>query len=873
MKTLLYTLLLFCSFGVWAQQLPVNCNLAVSGCSTPQFPIVGQNPPYNTPDFGSGTVSNPSTNPQNGNSGCLLSGETVSTFITINVVTSGTLEWSLIGLNANGTPSGSGCFDWIMWADSPTSTTDGCAGINGNTLAPVSCNWNGMCNGNTGMSSPGNYPPNASNTSYQPPLNVTAGQTFILCLSNYSFTNQNVDLDFFGTANVVCGVSAADQTICLGNSALVTIATPGYTNPSFTWLVTNGVSNPSGGSNVSVNPTVTTTYSVAVVDIGNNPLIQDTATFTITVVNPPAPNAGPNQTVCLGQPIQLTGSVGSPTNTANWQAIVPPGMTPAATASFSPNFSSMNPTVTVNQPGVYKFVLRETSTICGIIRDTVVVTVSELQITAAPTHPVCNGSLDGSITITSAGANEYSFNNGTTWGPLNTMTGFGAGTYTVCARNTLGCQKCTTVTLTDPPLIVMSVSNDTLICENGTASIWASAVGGTTYSYHWDHSPATVSATTVNPVANGYYPVQAESDLGCWSNRDSIYVTVRPPLSAIMSPDAFTCPGYEDSIMVSASGGIGAPYTFTWSTGQITSGTTSQLNDSPLVTTAYSVTINDACETTPITISGNINALPVPVPQILIDEPVQCEPAVFTLYNPDSLNTMSSIWRLSNGDEFMDVDSLITSSTMNGTYNVQLIVTSPDGCIDSTTFTDTLLVMQTPVADFKWSPDPITMFNTQVLFTEYSLYADTYEWSFPGATPNSSTNDDQTVMYPDGQTGTYYVTLIATSYLGCKDTVTKEVVILPEVIIYAPNTFTPDGDEFNQTWRIHIEGIDVYDFDLQVYNRWGELIWESHDVNAAWDGTYNGTPVPQGAYTWVIRTKEMISDKKYVWNGLINLIK
>lgn len=865
MKTLLYTLLLFCSFGVWAQQLPVNCNLAVSGCDAPNFPVTGTQPSYNTPDFGTGTISNPSSNPQGVNSGCLLSGETVSTFININIVTSGTLEWSIIGTQG-------GCFDWIMW---PNNSGNACAGINGNTLPPVACNWNGSCNGNTGMSNPANYPPGASSSSYQPPLTVTAGQSFILCLSNYSFTNQNVNLNFFGSASVVCGVSAADQTICLGNSASVTIATPGYVSPSFNWLVTTGVANPTAGT-TTVNPTVTTTYSVVVTQppIGVTPALTDTATFTITVVNPPAPNAGPDQTVCLGQVIHLTGSVGSPTNTANWQAIVPPGLVPAATASFSPNFSSMNPNVTVNQPGVYKFVLRETSTVCGIIRDTVVVTVSQLQIAAAVTNPICNGSSDGTITITSAGASEYSFNNGVTWQTSNTQGGFVAGTYTVCARNTLGCQKCTTATLTNPPSIVLTVANDTTICQNGTATLWALATGGATYSYHWDHSPSLVAVTQVNPSLNAYYPVQAQTDLGCWSNKDSIHVMMNPVLSAIMSPDAFTCPGYEDSLTVLASGGIGAPYTITWNTGQTDIGTQSTLNDSPMQTTTYSVTIDDVCETTPVTISGIINAYPVPVPQIAIDMTPKCEPAVFTLFNTtDPTMSQNTIWRISNGDEFIDVNSLTTSSMMNGTYDVQLIVTSPDGCIDSTTFTDTLTVMQTPVADFKWSPDPITMFNTQVLFTEYSLYANTYEWSFPGATPNSSTNDDQTVLYPDGQTGTYYVTLIATSYLGCADTVTKQVVILPEVILYAPNTFTPDGDEFNQTWRIYIEGIDEFDFELQIFNRWGEIIWESHDVNAAWDGTYNGQIVPRGTYTWLIRTRELISDKKYTWNGTINIIK
>ncbi|AEA42752.1 gliding motility-associated C-terminal domain-containing protein [Fluviicola taffensis] len=879
MKVLLYFLLLFCSIGASAQ-MAVNCNLAIPGCSNPDFDITGAQPPYNTPDFGSGTISNPSTNPQGVNSGCLLSGETVSTFITINIVTSGTLEWSIIGLNSGTTtPSNSGCFDWIMWADSPSSTTDGCAGINGNTLPPVACNWNGMCNGNTGMSAPGNYPPGASNTSYQPPLTVTAGQTIILCLSNYSSVGQDINFNFFGTASVVCGVSAADQTICLGNSASVTIATPGYTAPSFNWLVTTGVTNPSAGT-TTVNPTVTTTYSVVVSQppMGGNPALQDTATFTITVVNPPAPNAGPNQTVCLGQPILLTGSVGSTSNTANWQAIVPPGLTPAATASFSPNSSSMNPTVTVNQPGIYKFVLRETSTLCGIVRDTVFVTVSQLQLASAVTNPSCFGFSDGTITITSVGASEYSFNNGVTWQASNTLGGFAAGTYNVCARNTLGCQKCTTAILTNPAEIVMSVSNDTVICQNGTATIWANAIGGATstsgYSYHWDHNPSLLASTQINPTIDAYYPVQAQSNLGCWSNKDSIYVTLNPVLTGVLSVDAFTCPGYEDSLTVTASGGIGAPYTMTWSTGQTDVGTESTMNDSPLITTTYTVTIDDVCETTPITLTGQIIAYSVPIPQISIDMTPKCEPAVFVLKNTTDPNmSQNTIWRITNGDEFIDVDSLNTSSTMNGTYDVQLIVTSPDGCIDSTTFTDTLVVMQTPVADFKWSPDPITMFNTQVLFTEYSLYANTYEWSFPGASPNSSTNNDQTVLYPDGQTGTYYVTLIAKSYLGCADTVTKKVVILPEVILYAPNTFTPDGDEFNQTWRIHIEGIDEFDFELQVFNRWGEMVWESHDVNASWDGTYNGQLIQQGTYTWLIRTREIISDKKYTWNGTVNIIK
>lgn len=868
MRNLILCILSLSSLVAFSQQMPVNCDLAVPGCSTPSFAVTGTQPAYNTVDFTSGSVSNPSSNPQGINSGCLLSGETVSTFITINVVSNGTLQWSMIGTQG-------GCFDWIMW---PNVNNNGCAGINGNTLPPVACNWNGTCNGNTGMAPAGSLPPGGSPSSYQPPLNVTAGQSFILCLSNYSFTNQNVNLSFFGSAQVVCGVSAPDQTICQGNSTNVTIATPGYTNPSFLWLVTNGVSNTTSGTNVTVTPAATTTYQVQVTQPanGSNPAMIDTATFTITVLPPPTPNAGPDQTVCLGTPILLSANAPTAPNTATWNVIVPPGMVPAATASFSPNFSSPTPTVTVTQPGVYKFIWRHNSTLCGVVRDTVLVTVSDLQISAAPTHPSCGGYSDGAITITSAGATEYSFDGGTTWQTSNTLAGFSANTYNVCARNALGCSKCTTVTLIDPTPVVVTVSNDTLICENGTASLLASATGGTSYTYHWNHTTSLLPNQSVSPLVNTYYPVVAENELGCLSQPDSIHVTIRPGLSGTLSPiDQSVCPGYPGTISVnSITGGIGTPYNFVWSTGATNSGSTSSITESPMTTTMYTVTIDDACETTPLVLQTQIITYPLPVPLIAVDEPIKCEPASFTLTNmTDPTMSANIIWNISDGQQFIDQNTIVPADLWAGTYDVQLIVTSPNGCIDSTTFNSFLTVQSKPEADFKWSPDPVTMFNTEVFFQNLSTGADTYTWTFQSGYPSTSTNENQTVFFPDGVTGYYDVSLVAMSYLGCSDTITKTVPVMPEVILYAPNSFTPDGDEFNQAWFIHIIGIDPQDFELLVYNRWGQIVWESLDPKGVWDGTYNGEIIPPGTYTWTIRTKDMLNDKKYEWQGTVNVIR
>ena len=105
------------------------------------------------------------------------------------------------------------------------------------------------------------------------------------------------------------------------------------------------------------------------------------------------------------------------------------------------------------------------------------------------------------------------------------------------------------------------------------------------------------------------------------------------------------------------------------------------------------------------------------------------------------------------------------------------------------------------------------------------------------------------------------------------DSITKYVSIVNDVLLFAPNTFTPDDDEFNQNWKIFISGIDIYDFDLFLFNRWGEVVWESHDPSVGWDGTYMGQMVQEGTYTWTIRCTDLLNDKKYTFEGHVSVIR
>jgi len=123
--------------------------------------------------------------------------------------------------------------------------------------------------------------------------------------------------------------------------------------------------------------------------------------------------------------------------------------------------------------------------------------------------------------------------------------------------------------------------------------------------------------------------------------------------------------------------------------------------------------------------------------------------------------------------------------------------------------------------------------------------------------------------------------VIGTSSGGCVNSDTVLVTVIGDcdppvdVIFWVPNTFTPDGDQYNQTFfPVFYEGFDPFAFDFYIYNRWGELIWESHDVTVGWDGTYyDGLKCQDGAYTWKIRFKLLNNDEKRTVIGHVNLIR
>jgi gliding motility-associated-like protein len=113
------------------------------------------------------------------------------------------------------------------------------------------------------------------------------------------------------------------------------------------------------------------------------------------------------------------------------------------------------------------------------------------------------------------------------------------------------------------------------------------------------------------------------------------------------------------------------------------------------------------------------------------------------------------------------------------------------------------------------------------------------------------------------------------AYSGaCSDTAQQIVVIDNEPIFYVPNTFTPDEDNFNPTFLpVFTAGFDIFNYNLLIFNRWGEVIFESNNALIGWDGTYSGEVCQDGTYIWQITFKEIGKDKRIVVRGHVNLLR
>lgn len=209
--------------------------------------------------------------------------------------------------------------------------------------------------------------------------------------------------------------------------------------------------------------------------------------------------------------------------------------------------------------------------------------------------------------------------------------------------------------------------------------------------------------------------------------------------------------------------------------------------------------------------------------------------------------------------------------TEAGFYDVSLTVQTSVGCISTITETkpNYVDVKPSPVSKFIVSPAITDICNPTISFTDQSTdgYLIQYEFDEIGAV-----SSDKNPTYDYTASGTFNPIQIATNEFLCKDTSRMTVIIYPNAV-FIPNTFTPDGNEFNGVFNA-VVALENYGWELKVYNRWGELVFFSNDPKIGWDGTYNGQLVQSGLY--VYRFRYINCENQDIWleeKGHVNLMR
>jgi gliding motility-associated-like protein len=338
------------------------------------------------------------------------------------------------------------------------------------------------------------------------------------------------------------------------------------------------------------------------------------------------------------------------------------------------------------------------------------------------------------------------------------------------------------------------------------------------------------------------------------------------------------CP--EASIVLTVQGvGGSSPYIFTWKENGTVIGTGSSITVDPVTTgTQYCVEMTETCGS-PQADSCMMITFPAAIEPVYVSNlAYSCLPGSFIFLNQstnsDQIDSVTVDFGNGETGVFYGNSDLTYTYTSAGIYTIKVVTTSVRGCVTTATFPGIANVIANPVADFTMSANPTTIFETVVKMQDKSSPGVVnWTWYAPGSNPNSSTYENPTFHYPEGVVGTYTIQLIVETPEGCVDTIERVLSVNSDILFYAPNAFTPDGDEFNQTWKFYVSGIDAYNFELMIFNRWGEMIWETHDPNVGWDGTYNGKPVPEGTYIWTASVKDLYSDRKQKFDGSIRLLK
>ena len=384
-------------------------------------------------------------------------------------------------------------------------------------------------------------------------------------------------------------------------------------------------------------------------------------------------------------------------------------------------------------------------------------------------------------------------------------------------------------------------------------------------------APNFSTFTTYNSVGNYIVRVIAEDSLTC-NIRDTVFLKIKAAdnlanlaFNAIKNLPCTNLSFNFNNLSTPTRGNF-SPSSFTWNFGD---GSPEQISFNathifPAIGT-YTVTLklNDSsfCNSPAFkTFSLNVNDL---VKAKFNTSPLGCAPYLASFFNQSG--TPDVTWEFSDGTT-SNLENPTKLYNIPGAYTVRLIARDPNTCnkIDTSDYF-TIVVSERPNAEFAWQPNPPEK-NTPTRFTNLSIGALRYQWDYGDGASSTDVNP----VHQYNATGNYNAVLISFNQYNCTDTFSLRVITSVDPLLDVPNAFTPG--KFGVNSIVKVRGFGIAKMDWKIYNRWGQMVFQSQNYNEGWDGSFKGKLQPIDVYTYTLDV-EFADGNKTRKTGDITLIR
>jgi gliding motility-associated-like protein len=516
---------------------------------------------------------------------------------------------------------------------------------------------------------------------------------------------------------------------------------------------------------------------------------------------------------------------------------------------------------------------------CQDVLSATITQPTALNIVLNPSAVSCFGASTGAVNATISGATApYSFAwvgpNGFT-ASTEDIASLAAGTYTLTVTDDNGCSANQTAIVMQPANVSIGFSSVPVSCFGGNdGSLTANVISGGTapFSYQWDAAANNQVGATATGLVAGTYQVTVSDNNGCSYSNSGTVTQPNLPLNISASATDITCAGYNNgTASVTASGGTPG-YTYLWNDpqGQTTATATN------LAPGTYQVTVtdNNGCfETDTISIIE-----PEAIGIVAIGDSTNCfgDATGSISITASGGTTLGYVYSIDGGETFQNSPDFFNLPA--GVYNEVVVqdLGSVDLCLSPEI---TVTIFEQPFFSFEVVPGDTTLqleeSVTLELLVNSPFYANTdiaqVTW-YPTTGLNCSDCVDPTVLTYEN-----YTEYVATVYYEggdnelCSAISSTVIIVENNLQLFIPNAFTPGSfDNVNEVFEVYGEGIEYV--TMQVYNRWGEKIFESSNQRVAWDGTYQGVLQNPGVYTYYVNV-EYLDGKQVEKKGSVTLIR